>query len=75
MKALLFLTCLSLALVAKASAADPAPAQEQQLTAAIKEIQTQQAQIADNQVKIDAKLANVVEAVRVARIYSSRGGR
>ena len=33
----------------------------------IKEIQTQQAQIAENQAKIDAKLATVVEAVRVAQ--------
>ncbi|MFL6539142.1 MAG: hypothetical protein ACJ8HU_00100 [Chthoniobacterales bacterium] len=40
----------------------------------IKEIQTQQAQIADNQTKIEQKLVTVTEAVRVARIFASRGG-
>ena len=74
MKTLLLLACLFAASVAKLNAADPAP-QDQQIAAAIKEIQTQQAQIADNQAKIAEKLATVVEAVRVARIYSSRGGR
>jgi hypothetical protein len=74
MKTLLPLACLFAAAVAKLNAADPAP-QDQQIAAAIKEIQTQQAQIADNEIKIAAKLATVVEAVRVARIYSSRGGR
>lgn len=74
MKALLPLACLFATAVAKLNA-DPASAQDQQIAAAIKEIQTQQAQIAENQTKIDAKLATVVEAVRVARIYSSRGGR
>ena len=54
--------------------AEPAPAPEQQLANAIKEIQSQQAQIADNQAKIEAKLATIAEAVRVARIYSSRAG-
>ncbi len=74
MKTLLPLACLFVTAVAKLNAADPA-AQDQQIAAAIKEIQTQQAQIADNQAKIATKLAGVVEAVRVARIYSSRGGR
>lgn len=50
-------------------------AEQQQVLAVIKEIQTQQATIAENQVKIDEKLAAVAEAIRVARIYSSRGGR
>jgi ABC-type transporter MlaC component len=56
------------------NAADPGTALDQQVAAAIKEIQAQQATIADNQAKIDAKLATVGEAVRIARIYSSRGG-
>ena len=49
--------------------------QEQQLLAMIKEVQTQQLTIAENQTKIETKLAAVGEAVRLARIYSSRGGR
>ena len=46
-----------------------------QLEAMFKEVQAQQIQIAENQAKIDAKLATLAEAIRVARIYSSRGGR
>ena len=49
--------------------------QEQQLLAMIKEVQTQQLTIAENQTKIETKLAAIGEAVRLARIYSSRGGR
>lgn len=45
---------------------------QQQLMAAVKEVQTQQAQIADNQKKIEAKLAEVAEAVRVARLFGGR---
>ena len=49
--------------------------QEQQLLAMIKEVQTQQLTLAENQTKIETKLAVIGEAVRLARIYSSRGGR
>ncbi len=49
--------------------------QEQQVLAIAKEVQTQQAAIAENQAKIDAKLATIAEYLRIARIYSSRGGR
>ena len=49
------------------------PADDQQeLLALIKEVQAQQKVIADNQAKIDAKLAEVTEAVRLARIYAKR---
>ncbi|MGZ4965983.1 MAG: hypothetical protein ACXWFY_06535 [Chthoniobacterales bacterium] len=74
MKALLPLACIAALLATQLNAADPAIPQEQPVATAIKEIQAQQAQIADNQAKIDAKLATVIEAVRQARIYSSRGG-
>jgi protein-disulfide isomerase len=50
----------------------PDARQEEQLLALAKELQAQQAQIADNQAKIDSKLAEVAEAIRVARIYSKR---
>ena len=53
----------------------PTAAEQQQVLAVIKQIQTQQATIAENQAKIDEKMAAVAEAIRVARIYSSRGGR
>ncbi|HVF71435.1 MAG TPA: hypothetical protein VM940_07480 [Chthoniobacterales bacterium] len=72
------LTALVLGAVASASAAEPAKENEreqQQLVAAAKEVQAQQAAIADNQAKIDAKLAIIAEAMRQARIYASRGGK
>jgi hypothetical protein len=47
-------------------------AKNEQLLALIKELQAQQAQIAENQTKLEAKLADVAEAIRVARIYSKR---
>ncbi|HXY60965.1 MAG TPA: hypothetical protein VEH26_05130 [Chthoniobacterales bacterium] len=43
------------------------------LLALIKEVQTQQAQMAENQAKIEEKLAAVSESVRTARIYAKRG--
>ena len=46
--------------------------QEQRLLALIKEVQTQQAQLTENQAKIEEKLAAVTETVRTARIYSKR---
>ena len=42
--------------------------------ALLTEVAAQQAVIADNQAKIDAKLATIAESVRVARIFVSRGG-
>jgi len=48
------------------------PNNEQQLLALIKEVQTQQAQIADNQVKMATKLTEIAENIRVSRIYSER---
>ena len=46
--------------------------QEQRLLALIKEVQTQQAQLTENQAKIEEKLAAVTETIRSARIYSKR---
>jgi glucose-6-phosphate dehydrogenase assembly protein OpcA len=46
--------------------------QEQRLLALIKEVQTQQTQMADNQKKIETKLADIGETVRVARIFAGR---
>jgi hypothetical protein len=53
----------------------PGGAEQQPIIAVINEIRIQQASIAENQAKIDAKLAALAEAIRIARIYSSRGGR
>ena len=54
----------------------PAKAQNApaQLVSAVNELKQQQAQIADNQTKIDSKIADLVETIRVARIFMSRAG-
>ncbi|HEX4631946.1 MAG TPA: hypothetical protein VH188_13390 [Chthoniobacterales bacterium] len=46
---------------------------QQQLAALTKEVQGQQTAIADNQKKIDEKLAAIAEAIRLAKIYAARG--
>ncbi len=66
--ALIFLTTL-------AEAQSPAPGDQKQVEALLRTVQAQQLQIAQNQVKIDAKLATLAESIRVAKIYASRGGR
>lgn len=63
------------ALVAPASEAPTASQQQvDQVLALAKEVQIQQATIADNQAKIEARLAAIAENLRIARIYSTRGG-
>ncbi len=74
MKRLASLACLCLMTLSPGNAAEPVNPQEQQLAAIVKELQGQQDQIVRNQAKIDAKLVTIAEAVRIARIYSSRGG-
>ncbi len=75
MKRTAFLACLLFTSLAPVRGAEPAPPPfDPQILAAIKELQAQQTAIADSQAKIEEKLALVAEAVRVARIYSSRSG-
>ena len=50
----------------------PEANEEQKLLALIKDVQIQQAQLAENQGKIEEKLAAVTETVRTARIYAKR---
>jgi hypothetical protein len=49
-------------------------AEPQQPLAIVKELQVQQAQLADNQTKIETKIADLAETVRLARIYAHRSG-
>ena len=74
MKKLMLLGALAL-FATSIGAQSPAPEDPKRVEALIKEIQVQQIVIAENQAKIDAKLVTLGEAIRVARIYSSRGGR
>ena len=53
----------------------PTQKEADELTALIKDVQAQQAEIAANEAKIEEKLAALGETIREARIFSSRGGR
>lgn len=57
------------------SAQAPDSREQQQLTTLIRDVQAQQAQIAENQNKIDAKIAELTETMRVARIFAGRAGK
>ena len=74
MKKLTLLGALALLATSIGAQSNP-PEDPKRVEALIKEVQAQQVVIADNQAKIDAKLVALAEAIRVARIYSSRGGR
>ena len=70
-----FISISMLGVAVNARAAEPAKDLErdqQQVAALAKEVQAQQVTIADNQKKIDEKLAVIAEALRQARIYSTR---
>ena len=72
-----FAFCALITFVSSAPAQAPQhnPAQPAEVAALIKEVRAQQAAIAANQAKINEKLATLAENIRLARIYSSRGGR
>ncbi len=77
MKSLTLIVPLLLSLLVSGPAAEAPDARlvTEQILVVVKEVQGQQTMIADNQAKIDAKLATIAEYIRVARIYSSRGGK
>lgn len=72
-KWILILVVVSFGVTARAQA--PAAPGQEQLEAMLKAVQAQQIAIAQNQAKIDEKLATLAETIRIARIYASRGGR
>ena len=70
-----FISISLLGIAVNARAAEPAKDLErdqQQVAALAREVLVQQATIADNQKKIDEKLASIAEALRQARIFSTR---
>jgi hypothetical protein len=71
-KVLLLITTTLIAVTAGV-AQTPDANQEAKLLALVKEVQTQQAQLAANQAKIEEKLTALAETIRTARIYTSRG--
>lgn len=72
MRRITLLLFASLFLAISGSAQGPAT-DNKELQTLIDDVRAQQQRIADNQTKIDEKLAEVVEAIRVARIYAGRG--
>ena len=71
-------TALLLGTAIPASAAEPSKESDrdqQQAAALAKEVQGQLTAIAENQAKIDAKTVAIAEALRLAKIYASRGGK
>ena len=62
----------ALSLISSTSAQAPAQKDDQAALQLAKEVQAQQVEIAANQTKIEAKLAEIAETIRIARIFSSR---
>jgi len=77
MKQVALLTFLAVAafLLAPAIAQTGTQQETDQINALIKEVQAQQTEIAENQARIEEKLAILSETIREARIFASRGGR
>ena len=59
---------------APTAAAAAVAGEDPAMTIVLNDVVAQQAMIADNQAKIDAKLATISESLRLARIYVGRGG-
>ena len=77
MKQISFIMILAVValLLAPSIAQTPTQKDADDLNALIKDVQAQQAEMAENQAKIEEKLAALTETIREARIFSSRGGR
>ena len=77
MKRTISFVALALVTLAMTSGSGQTPGtrEDEQLLALISEVQAQQVRITENQGKIDAKMAEVMEAIRVARIFAGRGGK
>lgn len=63
----------ALGFISSTSAQAPVQKEDQAVLQLVKEVQAQQQEIAANQAKIETKLVDLAEAIRIARIYSSRG--
>jgi hypothetical protein len=74
MKRNLVAVVLLLSLIAGPASRSQTPVanDNKEMLALVKEIQAQQVQITENQAKIDAKLVETAETLRIARIFTSR---
>ena len=75
MKFLLSFGLVAVIIAAPIAAQAPASKDDQELLVLIKEVQSQQSQIAVNQGKIEAKLAELAETIRVARLTAGKVGK
>jgi hypothetical protein len=75
MKFFFYLALIALMTAAPIAAQGPVSKDDQELLNLIKEVQAQQAQIADNQTKIESKLAELAETIRVARLSAGKVGK
>jgi hypothetical protein len=66
---------VSALLISSSSAQAPSGKDEEQVLILVKEVQAQQARIADNQGKIDSKLTDLAETIRVARLFAGKAGK
>ena len=71
-RALIVLSFVALTTIPFGVAQTPDSNQEQKLLALIKDVQTQQAQLAENQAKIEEKLKDLEDTIHDARIYTKR---
>ena len=74
-RTLLFTVISAALLTVSAIAQAPDSTNDEKLLVLIREVQAQQAQIADNEAKIEVKIAALAETVREARIFAGRGGK
>jgi hypothetical protein len=65
---------LAAAVLLPARSSGQAGNEEQQIQLTLAELAAQQTIIGENQVKIDEKVAQIAEEVRIARIYAGRTG-
>lgn len=75
MKSFLPAAFIALMLAAPMAAQAPDAKDQQQLVSLLQEVKTQQAQMADNQAKIEAKMAELAETIRVARLFAGKAGK
>lgn len=76
MKRNLVAVIFSITLIAGSAVRGQAPDanDEEKLLAFVQELKARQLQIADNQAKIDAKVTDLEETIRISRIFVSKTG-
>lgn len=74
MKSIVRVILLAAALAAVSSSAQMPVTADQQILNLVQQLTTKQAELTDNEGKIETKVSNLAESVRTARILMSRAG-